>query len=110
MDYFGYFNAETAGRNAGAGIYSSARWASERDDGFPPPADPLDTRYQLRYVRSRLGSPVDMRALASVLVEVDVAVNGVEVPTPVYQCPPTRKRSRKQSEPKRGPRYDYKEM
>lgn len=103
MDAFGYFNAEVAGRNAGAGIYSSARWASERLDGFPPPLSPLPTRYQLRYVRARVGdgSPVDMRALSSVLIEIDGALNGDDVDTPLYRAPKTRKRSRKQLRPVR---------
>lgn len=102
MDNFGYFNAQTAGRNAGAGIYSSARWATERLDGFPPPASPLATRYQLRYVRDRVGTPIDMRSLASVLVEVDVQMNGEDVDTPLYRTPPTiRRNKRKATTPRR---------
>ena len=101
MDNFGYFNADIAGRNAGAGIYSSARWATERVDGFPPPESPLSTRYQLRYVRGRLGTPVDMRSLASVLDEVEGQLLGEDVATPRFVCPATRKRARKQSAPKR---------
>lgn len=101
MDNFGYFNARVAGNNAGAGIYSSARWATERLDGFPPPASPLSTRYQLRYVQQRIGTPFDVRSLSAVLDEVDGALNGEDVATPVFVCPATRKRSRKQEKPKR---------
>lgn len=101
MDYFGYFNADVAGRNAGAGIYSSARWSTERRDAFPPPMSPLTTRYQLRYVIERVGSPPRMSMLPGVLDEVDVAINGENVDTPLYVCPATRKRSRKQAHPRR---------
>lgn len=101
MDAFGYFNARIAGENAGAGIFTSARWATERTDGFPPPQSPLATRYQLRYVQARLGTPVDVRSLAAVLDEIEGGLLGEEVATPVYVAPPTRKRARKQSTPKR---------
>jgi len=108
-DNFGYFNAQIAGQNAGAGIYSSARWATERTDGFPPAASPLDTRYQLRYLRDRLRPRPTNVEIGSAIREMgnvlDLDANNTDdVPTPKMNVlPKTVKRTcrRKQDSPKK---------